>query len=237
MSRLKLVAADPGRHAASWARPRMSWTTIAAIVAAHVLLVGALLAQKEPVRAAKAPAVITVELVRPADPPKPPPPPPPKPKPLPVKEIAPMPVLAPPPVVVPELPRVQDLPAITLPPAPPDPAPRPDVPAPIAPVAAAPAIAPLVPPRFDAAYLDNPAPSYPALARRLREEGRVLLRVFVTAEGRAGSVEVAKSSGHARLDEAALEAVRRWRFVPAKRGDEPVAASVFVPIAFSLDRR
>lgn len=88
--------------------------------------------------------------------------------------------------------------------------------------------------RFDADYLQNPAPAYPALSRRLREEGTVLLLVRVTAQGDAEQVQVKHSSGFARLDEAALNAVRQWRFVPARRGDEPVAANVVVPIVFRL---
>lgn len=236
-TRLRLVGAPEGRHPAVWARPRTNWTTIAAIVAGHVLIVGALLAQKETSRRAKAPAVITVQLVQPADPPKPPPPPPPRPKTVQVKKRAPLPLSAPPRVVVPDLPRLQELPTIALPPPEPSPVPEPAVPAPVARVAAAPAPAPLVPPRFDAAYLDNPAPSYPSISRRQREEGRVLLRVEVAADGRAAAVEIAESSGHDRLDRAALDAVQRWRFVPAQRGGAAVAASVFVPIVFTLERR
>ena len=104
------------------------------------------------------------------------------------------------------------------------------------PVPVAPPPIEVTPPRFDAAYLDNPAPSYPALARRTREEGRVLLRVLVSADGRAQTVDLARSSGSERLDDAAIEAVRRWRFVPARRGDENIAAHVHVPVVFSLRR-
>ncbi len=234
--RAKLVSVATERAPVGYGKPRMRWPAIAAIVALHAIVIGVLVTQTASRRVAKAPSAITVEILRPVEPPKPPPPPP-KRIPSPVREIAPQVVVAPPPVIVPDLPRVQELPTITLPPAPPDPSPQPAMPAPVAPVAAAPAPAPLVPPRFDAAYLDNPAPVYPVMARRAREEGRVLLRVFVTADGRAGSVEIATSSGFERLDVAALEAVRRWRFVPAKRGDVPVAAQVIVPIAFALERR
>ena len=88
---------------------------------------------------------------------------------------------------------------------------------------------------FDAAdYLQNPAPAYPALSRRLHEEGTVLLVVRVTTKGNVEQEQVKHSSGFARLDEAALNAVRQWRFVPARRGDEPVAANVIVPIVFRL---
>lgn len=92
------------------------------------------------------------------------------------------------------------------------------------------------PPRFDADYLSNPAPDYPAASRQLREQGSVQLRVFVTADGRAGEVRVHQGSGFERLDQAAIDAVRRWRFVPARQGDGPVAAWVIVPINFTLRR-
>lgn len=89
-------------------------------------------------------------------------------------------------------------------------------------------------PRFDAAYLANPPPAYPMISRRLGEEGRVLLRVHVEADGRPSSVELRDSSGSGRLDDAALRAVRGWRFVPARRGEQAVAAWVLVPINFTL---
>ena len=92
-----------------------------------------------------------------------------------------------------------------------------------------------VPPRFDAAYLQNPEPGYPMLSKRLGEEGRVLLRVLVNPEGLAEQVEVRQSSGHPRLDQAALGTVRRWRFIPARRGAERLAAWVLVPLSFQLD--
>lgn len=86
--------------------------------------------------------------------------------------------------------------------------------------------------RFDADYLHNPAPAYPLQSRRLKEEGTVLLLVRVSDQGAPVSVEIRTSSGFERLDEAGLQAVRQWRFVPAKRGNENVAASVLVPIQF-----
>lgn len=107
------------------------------------------------------------------------------------------------------------------------------------PVAAAPHSAVAAPPalepaRFDADYLNNPAPPYPLFSRRNREEGTVLLSVRVSAQGQAEQVQIKRSSGFTRLDEAALEAVRQWRFVPAQRGQVAVAASVVVPIVFKL---
>lgn len=93
---------------------------------------------------------------------------------------------------------------------------------------------PVVPPVFDADYLHNPSPAYPALSRRLHEQGTVLLRVYVNADGSADRIEVRASSGHERLDRAARDVVGHWRFTPALRGDTPVAAWVLVPISFSL---
>jgi protein TonB len=112
--------------------------------------------------------------------------------------------------------------------------------APSAAVAAAVTRAPAAPPvpisapRFDAAYLHNPAPEYPLQARRLRERGTVLLRVEVSAQGGALQVLIERGSGWQLLDAAALRAVKRWRFEPARRGREPVAAWVLVPIEFDL---
>lgn len=109
--------------------------------------------------------------------------------------------------------------------------------APASAAAAAPPTAPLVDPRFDADYLRNPPPSYPPLARRLGEEGRVLLRVEVGTDGRAQRVETLTGSGSPRLDAAAIDAVRRWRFEPARLGSSPVAAWVRVPINFRLHEK
>lgn len=88
--------------------------------------------------------------------------------------------------------------------------------------------------RFDADYLRNPTPAYPPASRRFNEEGSVLLRVLVSAGGSPLRVEVRQGSGYRRLDEAAREAVARWRFVPARLGAEPVEAWVEVPVEFSL---
>jgi periplasmic protein TonB len=90
-------------------------------------------------------------------------------------------------------------------------------------------------PSFDASYLDNPAPDYPSISRRLGEQGRVLLRVLVAVDGTANSVVVQTSSGSSRLDQATLAAVKKWRFVPARHGGQAVVASVIVPVSFSIE--
>ena len=104
-----------------------------------------------------------------------------------------------------------------------------------APIRIAEATPAIEPPRFDMSYLNNPAPAYPPVSRRLKEQGRVLLRVFVSASGSAEDVEVRASSGSDRLDRAAIDAVRHWRFAPARRGNETIAAWAIVPILFQLD--
>lgn len=211
----------------------MRSAALGAVLGLHALALGALLAY-EPARSALlAAAPIMVELITP---------PKVEPRPTPLRERPrrskpdvkaspappePQPVLtapaeAPSPVVVPPSP---------VPPAPPEPAPvfaaRPQA-------APAPAVT-ITAPVFNADYLENPAPAYPAISRRIGEQGRVVLRVLVSTAGSTQEVQVRTSSGHARLDEAARETVRRWTFVPAKRGEQPVAAWVLIPISFSLE--
>ncbi len=93
----------------------------------------------------------------------------------------------------------------------------------------------VVPPSYKAAYLQNPAPRYPQAAKRNGEEGTVLLRVLVTPDGKAAKVDVDRTSGSTVLDAAAADAVSRWRFVPARRGADPVEAWVVVPMVFRLE--
>ena len=124
---------------------------------------------------------------------------------------------------------------------PPLPPPAPPAPIEAPPVAVAPQVAPsakpapVVPPNFNANYLNNPAPNYPPVARRQGHQGKVVMRVLVNTGGGADQVEIRTSSGHELLDQAALNAVRRWRFVPARQGELAVAAWVLVPIIFTLE--
>jgi protein TonB len=91
------------------------------------------------------------------------------------------------------------------------------------------------PPSYQAAYLSNPAPRYPDAARRSGEQGTVKLRVQVARDGVASRVAVEKSSGSPHLDAAALEAVKAWRFAPARQGGNAVESWMLVPIVFRLD--
>ncbi|MBF6632096.1 MAG: energy transducer TonB [Comamonas sp.] len=175
-------------------------------------------------------------------PPAPPVPEPPEPTPAPSKpKPAPKPVQKTPP-----LPK-----AIT------DPTPAPDAPtgtleselAPLAeatpPAPPAPVAAPTAPakpsgaevqlPSSNAAYLNNPRPSYPSISRRMGEQGKVMLRVLVDENGLPQQIELKESSGYDRLDKAALASVQRWRFVPGKRNGVPEAMWNIVPVNFVLE--
>lgn len=177
---------------------------------------------------------MTIEFAAPAPPVVEPPPPAPAP-----------PVVEPPPPVVDELaakpkPKPKPLPKPVVKQAPkPQPKPveaPPPAPAPVAAPAppAPPAPAPVTPASANAAYLKNPAPEYPQMAQRRGWEGTVLLRVEVLPSGKPGQIQLQKSSGRDALDAAALAAVKRWSFVPAKQGDVPQAGWVSVPIDFKL---
>ena len=82
--------------------------------------------------------------------------------------------------------------------------------------------------------LGNKPPEYPRRARRQGLEGRVVIAIAVSTQGRPREVLVTASSGFKILDHAALEAVQRWRFLPAHRGDVPVDSKLMVPIVFRL---
>ena len=85
-------------------------------------------------------------------------------------------------------------------------------------------------------YRSNPRPGYPEEARRLHQEGVVLLSVEVSAEGLPDEVSVKRSSGYESLDQAAVQAVKRWTFDPARVGPLSVASRVDVPVRFSLSQ-
>ena len=197
------------------------------VVALHAVALAALL-QLDAVRKPLLQAVpIMVELIKPEvkPPPEPPKVIPPRPRP---ERRAPEPQPVQRPVEAPQLLTAESpAPSQTIAAPPPKPEPAP------APAAAPPR--PVVPPSYNAAYLKNPPPAYPMLARRRGEKGTVVLRVHVSAQGTAEEVQVRTSSSFPLLDDAALAAVRQWRFVPARQADAPIAAWVLVPIVFTLE--
>jgi protein TonB len=170
------------------------------------------------------------------------------PRPLPREPIAlpkaqplrppPQPMVAPPEV---QVPRVEPAPTITVQPLVSEPAPAPRLVEVIAPpnsvpVAAAP---PPPPPRTisisQVRYLRAPEPAYPLASRRAHEEGRVEIQVLVDATGATAQASVLRSSGHERLDEAGLAAVRGARFVPYTEDGIARPFWVVVPLVFELD--
>ena len=175
----------------------------------------------------------------PPKPPEPPPPPPPPkvvqrtpPPPVPIITAAPSPAPAvfvappPPPVIEPLAPI-----APPLPPAPPAP-----VAAPAPPVAPAPPPAPRNIPPSAIQYLDVPAPVYPRASIRLNESGVVVVRVFIDEAGLPRQVQVAKSSGYTRLDEAAVAGVQKARFKPPTENGQPISGWARIDIPFELEK-
>lgn len=101
-------------------------------------------------------------------------------------------------------------------------------------LAGGPAAAGVVQPVPDRQASENKMPAYPKEARRLEQEGQVVLRVLVGASGKALAVDVADSSGYPLLDQEALDAVRTWRFVPGTRDGVPDSMWTRVSVTFLL---
>lgn len=163
-------------------------------------------------------------VVQPKPVPKPQPKPQPKPKPQPLPKAVASPDPAP-----------ATAPTGTLDPEPT--APATPTPAPTAAQASTDTAAPaaIVMPSSSAAYLNNPRPSYPSISRRMGEQGKVMLRVFVNAQGQPEQIQIQQSSGFDRLDKAAVDAVRRWKFTPGSRNGVAEAMWNIVPINFVLE--
>ena len=125
----------------------------------------------------------------------------------------------------------------------PPPAPLPPIAAPIAPAPPAPVAIPPAPPAApaiqlpssDADYLQNPKPPYPPMSKRLNEQGTVVMRVLIGADGQPQRAEIRKSSGFERLDRSAADTVMKWRYVPGKRAGVAEAMWFNVPINFVLE--
>lgn len=170
---------------------------------------------------------MTIEFSRPAPPVEAPPPPP---------EPVVQPAIEPPPPFEDELAVKPPPPKPVAKPVEPRPAPTVPTPSVAAPAPPAPpAPKPVTPASASAGYLRNPAPEYPSLAMRRGWEGTVMLRIHVLASGKPGEIQIQKSSGRESLDDAALAAVKRWSFVPAKQGDVAQDGWVSVPIDFKIN--
>lgn len=94
--------------------------------------------------------------------------------------------------------------------------------------------APVTMPNPFAKGLDNPKPPYPLISRRLNEEGKVVLNVCVSLTGLVENLKLEKTSGYQRLDDIALETVKKWKFIPAKNHDRDINACYLLPVQFIL---
>lgn len=101
--------------------------------------------------------------------------------------------------------------------------------------APAPAPAKVELPNASASYLNNPKPPYPALSKRLGEEGKVVVRAWIDTNGRATQAEIKTSSGYDRLDQTALQTVLNWRYIPGQRAGVPEAMWFNIPLNFVLE--
>lgn len=160
-----------------------------------------------------------IVMAAPEEPPPPEPPPPPPPEPKPVPKPKPLPK-APPSERAVKAPEPPPPPPVETPAEPQKPAePKP---------------APVLPPNADASELNNPAPGYPDMSRRLGEKGTVTLEILVKADGTVGEVKIKESSGFKRLDKAAVNAIKRWRFVPASQAGIAIDYWYEIPFEFGI---
>ena len=227
------------------------------LVAGSVLLlhVGAVWALQSGLVRRAVESVVPVEIVAVLVEPEPPqvisppklveaPPPPPvarvaklePPPPAPVPRPAPQPVARPDPAPAPQAPVAATAPVAPAPIAQPVAQAAPPAPAPVVVAkAAAAAPTPVELPSSDAEYLQNPRPAYPAISRKLREQGKVVVDVLIGPDGSAQQARVQSSSGFDRLDAAALATVQRWRYVPGRKGGVATAMWFSVPLNFVLE--
>ncbi len=177
----------------------------------------------------------TSRAIAPAQPKQPPPPKPAAPPPQ-RPAPAPAPVQPAPSLPVPQAaePKPAAPPAAHVAPASPPPKSEP-APAPVTVAPPAPPAASKTDVSISASYsASNIKPTYPSMSKRLNEQGTVVLRVLVKSDGSAGAVEVKSSSSYPRLDQAAVEAVKTWRFNPATSDGKPIDEWYQVPIPFKL---
>lgn len=204
---------------------RLNWPRVGAFsgtLSLHVLAVALLLVPPTAARLLQRPAADPV-IVTLIDPEPIPPPPPKMPEPAVRPHPAPLPRRVPIANVTPPLPPIADMQSsIRADPSPPGPVQ--DVPAPPADTAPTPL-----------AYLTRTRIPYPHIAAQRHEQGTVILRVLVGADGLPQRVEIEHSSGSRALDDAARAAVGRWTFQPGTLGGARSAMWARVPIAFRLD--
>lgn len=208
--------------------PNAQRLMVTGIVGLHILVAWGLMQVREVREAVVSAAPLLFEMIAPEQP-KPPVPPPPRPvtqkapppQPAPVIAAAPSPapapfVVAPPPVEPPPPAPVQLAAPAPTPPAPPPP---------LKTIAAS-----------EVQFLRTPVLEFPAASRRARESGRVTLRLFIDEAGQPRQVQVSRSSGFVRLDEAAVATMNKALFKPYTENGQPIGVWAVIPLDFSLER-
>jgi len=214
------AALEPSPDRSSYgADRRPNWAGILTILALHAIVLFALV-KLDVIPMAKAkPAPLVVELI--AEPAPPPAIEQPEPQPA-VERPVESPVVTPPPIVQTAM---APPPTVVTSPVPPPPRPAPVAAPPAGPVSVA---------NLDERMIEGDPPRYPTESRRKKEQGTVVLRLLIGTDGRVQHVSVAESSGFERLDKAALDAARRWRWQPMLRDGAPVEVRGLMPIPFVL---
>lgn len=216
-ARDRATVQPPLERSAYGADRNPNWSTIIAIVALHVITLYGLV-KADVIHIAEKRKPLVVELI--AEPPAPPADQP-KPEPVVVEKVQPI-VLAPPPIIQ----TVAPPPPITVATTPP--------PKQVA-VAAPPPAGPVTVGNLDERLLEGNPPRYPMESRRKREQGTVVLRLLIGTDGRVSEISIAQSSGFERLDKAALQAIRGWRWQPIIRDGQPVEVRGLYSMPFTLN--
>jgi len=241
--RLKLLQLRTVKSYEKEVNASAKYWSIAAVIGLHVAVITLYVNRDQTLSVPVKKHEVAIEFIKPeVEPPPPPPieppkPPPPKTPPPKVQKVTPPPPalrtpvasenIAPDDIVVQENTEaeVSKEPVVAAKePTPPAPPPAPVVEEPVTEASA------------NAGYLKNPPPEYPAKATQMGWSGTVILRVKVSADGSAQNVTVKKSSGHKVLDDSAVNAVKKWTFVPSKRGNTPIDGWATVPIIFNSEQ-
>jgi protein TonB len=201
------------------ARRRPNWAMILTIVAIHFVALYALVKFDVIHVAGKKKQVLVVDLI--AEPPVPPAETP-KPEPVEVRKVEPM-MVTPPPIVQTLAPPPPPVAVTTSPPPS----------KPVA-VAAPPPAGPVTVANLDERLIEGKPPRYPMESRRKKEQGTVLLRLLIGTDGRIAQISIAQSSGYERLDQAALQAIRNWRWQPMIRDGQAIEVRGLYSMPFAL---
>lgn len=204
-------------HSVYGANRRPSWGSIGAILLTHVAALYALVTL-DVIHVAPQKKPLVVDLI--AEPPAPPAEKP-EPQPVVVEKAEPA-VIAPPPVIQTAAPPPPTIAVAVLPP-PPKPAATP-----------APPAGPVTVGNLDERLLEGRPPRYPMESRRKREQGTVVVRLLIGIDGRVAQISIAQSSGFERLDQAAVQAIRGWRWQPVIRDGQPVEVRGLYSMPFTL---